>query len=605
VVVEEYLPGQEVSIFAICDGTRAVALEPARDYKRHRDHDKGPNTGGMGCYAPSPYLTPELIGEVQRRILQPTIDGMRRRGTPYVGVLYAGLMLTSAGPRVLEFNCRFGDPETQVLLPLLETDLAEICDACINGRLGEMNIHWRPAHCVAVVMASGGYPGPYEKGKPIAGIAAAEANADISVFHAGTQLVDGQPVTSGGRVLAVTATASSRSQARDRAYQALRNIRFECAQYRSDIARGSESHAQPVMAPADLDISSTSPFSSAYADAGVDISAGSRTVELMLEAVKSTYTPAVLAGVGPFGGLFSASELCSAKDPVLVASTDGVGTKTMIAEQMGVYDTVGQDIVNHCLNDTLVQGARPLFFFDYVASGKLVPEHIATVVGGCARACREIGCALLGGETAEMPGVYKPGTFDLVGTMVGWVERERIIDGGRVRAGDICIGLPSSGLHTNGYSLARRVFAPVGWDTVLPELGCPVGEALLEPHRAYLGEVEGLWEAGIDILAMAHITGGGFIENVPRVLPGGIGVTIDTTAWDMPPIFQLIQKMGNVSHSELYRVLNNGIGLVVIVRPAEVDAALRALRGKTHPSGQAVVIGETRAWDGVAPRVQL
>ncbi|MCJ7736131.1 MAG: phosphoribosylformylglycinamidine cyclo-ligase, partial [Anaerolineae bacterium] len=324
----------------------------------------------------------------------------------------------------------------------------------------------------------------------------------------------------------------------------------------------------------------------------------------MLDAVKTTYTPAVLAGVGAFGGLYSASELCAAKDPVLVASTDGVGTKTMIAEQMGVYDTVGQDIVNHCLNDTLVQGAHPLFFFDYFASGKIVPEHVAAVVGGCAKACREIGCALLGGETAEMPGVYKPGTFDLVGTMVSWVERDQIIDGSRVRAGDICIGLPSSGLHTNGYSLARRIFADVGWNTVLPELGRPLGEVLLDPHRAYLGEVEALWEAGIDILAMAHITGGGFIENIPRVLPDGIGMTIDTAAWEMPAIFQLIQKMGNVSYNEMYRVLNTGIGLVVIVGASQAAAALRALQGKAHPSGQAVVIGETRAWDGNMPRVQ-
>ena len=208
----------------------------------------------------------------------------------------------------------------------------------------------------------------------------------------------------------------------------------------------------------------------------------------MRAAVESTYTPAVLGGIGAFGGQMALDDVCL-HDAVLVASADGVGTKTMIAEAMGRYDTVGHDIVNHCVNDVLVQGARPLFFLDYIASGKLEPDVIVSVVSGCAAACRAVGCVLIGGETAEMPGVYKPGSFDLVGTLVGWAPREALIDGRDVRPGDVCLGLPSSGLHTNGYSLARRVFADVGWDTVFPELGCSVGEALLAPHRAYLARI--------------------------------------------------------------------------------------------------------------------
>ncbi len=338
---------------------------------------------------------------------------------------------------------------------------------------------------------------------------------------------------------------------------------------------------------------------SAYAATGVDIEAGNRAVELMREAVRSTYTPAVLAGIGSFGGLFALEEVLQARDPVLVASTDGVGTKTMIAGAMGRYDTVGHDIVNHCMNDILVQGARPLFFLDYVAAGKLDPEQIAAIVGGCAEACKALGCALIGGETAEMPGVYRPGTFDLVGAMVGWAERDAIVDGSEVRPGDVCLGLSSSGLHTNGYSLVRRIFADVGWERVLPEVGRPLGEVLLTPHKAYLKEFEMLVEAGVTIKAMAHITGGGFIDNIPRVLPSAVGVAVDRTAWEVPVIFRLIQERGQIDEMEMYWVFNMGIGMVLLVAAEEVQQALDAL------SGEAVVMGQAVPWDGSEPRVRL
>ena len=597
VLIEECLSGEEASFLAFSDGHTVVPMPVARDYKRIGDNDTGPNTGGMGGYAPSSFVSPELIAEVQRRVLQPTVDGMRRRGIPYVGVLYAGLMLTETGPRVLEFNCRFGDPETQVLLPLLETDLVNIFEACVAGRLADLAIQWRDAHTVSVVMASGGYPGAYAADKPITGIPAAARLPDVVVFHAGTRgRPDGAIATNGGRVLAVTASGPTLDAARDRAYAAVDEIAFDGAQYRRDIAAGAGR----------ADVRKDEPASgSAYAASGVDIEAKARAFEMMLKAVESTYTPSVLAGMGPFGGLFSAAEICGATDPVLVTSIDGVGTKTMIAEAMGIYDTVGQDIVNHCLNDTLVQGARPLLFLDYVASGRLVAEQIAAIVSGCATACRELGCALIGGETAEMPGVYRPGAIDLVGVMLGWVERDAIIDGRSVRPGDICLGLSSSGLHTNGYSLARRVFADVGWDTILPELGRPVGEVLLTPHRAYLSEVEALWAAGVEIKAMAHITGGGFVDNIPRVLPGNVGVRLDRHAWTIPPIFRLIQKLGDVADDEIYRVLNMGIGLVIIVAPEQADIALGTLAHLTDQPAPAAVIGETVAWDSRGPRVLL
>jgi phosphoribosylaminoimidazole synthetase len=341
---------------------------------------------------------------------------------------------------------------------------------------------------------------------------------------------------------------------------------------------------------------------SAYRAAGVDIEAGNRAVELMKEAVRRTYTPAVLTDVGSFGGLFSLEEVLEAEDPVLVSSTDGVGTKTMIAAAMGRYGTVGHDIVNHCINDVLVQGARPLFFLDYIAAGTLHPEQIAAIVGGCAEACQASGCALIGGETAEMPGIYQPGTFDLVGTLVGWVEREAVIDGRSVEPGDVCLGLRSTGLHTNGYSLARHVLSDLshaGWETVPPELGRPVGEVLLTPHKAYLGEFQDLLDAGVTVKAMAHITGGGFVDNVPRVLPDDVGVAIDRAAWEVPAIFRLIQERGGVDEMEMYHVFNMGVGMVVIVSPGQIDAALGAL------GEEGVVIGEAVAWDGQGPRVSL
>jgi phosphoribosylamine--glycine ligase/phosphoribosylformylglycinamidine cyclo-ligase len=595
VVIEECLTGEEASLLAFSDGKTVVPMLPARDYKRAHDDDQGPNTGGMGCYAPSPYLPPAMVNEVLERVLQPAVDGMRRRGTPYVGVLYAGLMLTDDGPRVLEFNCRFGDPEAQVILPLLESDLVDVLLACLDGRLDETEVRWRSGHTVCVVKASGGYPVDYEVGKGITGVEDADALPDTVVFQAGTESKDGALLTAGGRVLSVAAIAPSLDEAREKAYAGLERIQFEGAQYRSDIATGAPPSGASVP-------EGNGSAGSAYAAAGVDIEAGNRAVELMREAVRDTYTPAVLTGIGSFGGLFALEDVLQARNPVLVSSTDGVGTKTMIAAAMGRYDTVGHDLVNHCINDVLAQGARPLFFLDYIAAGRLDPAQIAAIVGGCAEACRASGCALIGGETAEMPGVYRPGTFDLVGTLVGWVERDAIVDGSNVEPGDVCLGLRSTGLHTNGYSLARRVFSDVaeaGWETVVPELGRPVGEVLLTPHKAYLDEFEALVEAEVTIKAMAHVTGGGFVDNVPRVLPGDVGVVVNRRAWDVPTIFRLIQKRGTVDEMEMYHVFNMGIGMVLIVSSDEADGALETL------GQEAVVIGEAVSWDGEGARVRL
>jgi len=328
---------------------------------------------------------------------------------------------------------------------------------------------------------------------------------------------------------------------------------------------------------------------SAYAQAGVDIAAGQQATAMMKEAVQATYGPEVLAGLGAFGGLFDAGSLQKMASPVLVASTDGVGTKTKVASQMGRWDTVGQDIVNHCVNDILVQGARPLFFLDYVASARLDPEEISMVVQGAAIACRQAGCALLGGETAEMPGVYQEGEFDLVGTVVGVVEKSKVLDGSNIEVGDIILGLPSTGLHTNGYSLARKILGGFDWRTRHPQLGCSIGEALLAVHRSYLQPVQQLWEAEVQVRGLAHITGGGIIDNLPRIFPQGIGAVIQRGTWPEPPIFGLIQSEGDIPSEEMFHVFNMGLGMLVIVPPEQAELAESTLPGDIFSVGKIIV----------------
>jgi phosphoribosylformylglycinamidine cyclo-ligase len=291
-----------------------------------------------------------------------------------------------------------------------------------------------------------------------------------------------------------------------------------------------------------------------------------------------------LGGVGLFGGLF---QLEGYKEPVLVSSVDGVGTKLKLATALGKFDTIGIDIVNHCVNDILTLGAEPLFFLDYIAVGKLVPERIEAIVKGMADACSYVGCALIGGETAEMPGFYPEGDFDLVGFIVGAVERGSIIDGSAIKEGDVIIGLPSSGLHTNGYSLVRKVFGtePKTLNAFYPELGRTLGEELLEPHLCYYRELKPLLP---HLKGIAHITGGGLFDNLSRILPPGMALKVEKGSWDIPPIFTLIQRKGDVAEQEMFRVFNMGIGMALIASPPDVSRFLNSLKG-------AKVIGEITA----------
>jgi phosphoribosylformylglycinamidine cyclo-ligase len=317
-----------------------------------------------------------------------------------------------------------------------------------------------------------------------------------------------------------------------------------------------------------------------YREAGVDVDEARRAVELIGRAAAATATPSVLAGIGGFGSLFRFDPE-PYPDPVLVASTDGVGTKLKVAVALGRHDTIGVDLVNHCINDIAVQGADPLFFLDYLATGSLHAEVAEQIVSGIAAACVASGVALVGGETAEMPDLYHGDDYDLAGFIVGVVARADLVNGSGVRAGDALIGLPSSGLHTNGYSLVRRLLPPDEWSRGATGLDGTIGDALLEPHRCYLDDIRALRRslrsAGADVGAFAHITGGGWIDNIPRTLPSGLGVEVEAGSWRVPPIFSLIQERGDIADGEMVRTFNLGIGLTAVVRSDMVETALSAL----------------------------
>ena len=320
-----------------------------------------------------------------------------------------------------------------------------------------------------------------------------------------------------------------------------------------------------------------------YRAAGVDLESADCAVDLIKSHARTTFNDRALSDIGAFSGLY---QLGQYRNPVLVSSTDGVGTKVRIASLMDRYDTVGIDLVNHCINDSLVCGARPLFFLDYLAMGKVEPSRAGDLAKGLASACSDAGCVLIGGETAEMPGIYSGDDFDLAGFIVGVVEKDELIDGSSIRSGDTLLGLPSNGLHTNGFSLVRRVFdidrSPSVLDTYLPELDRSLGDELLTPHLSYLPHMEDRLGS---VKGLAHITGGGLPGNVPRILPGGLAARFDIAAWELPAIFKLVQERGGISIDEMYRVFNMGIGMVIVCSSADSDELVKGIPGAT-------VIGE-------------
>ena len=349
------------------------------------------------------------------------------------------------------------------------------------------------------------------------------------------------------------------------------------------------------MAPASGESSVGGLSAPSYRDSGVDVDAAADVKSRIADLVARTHGPQVLGGVGGFGALYSLSGF---REPVLVSSTDGVGTKSKIAAALGRYDGLGEDVVNACVNDVIVCGATPAYFLDYIGVGELDAAVVEDLLSGMVRACETAGCALIGGETAQMPGVYAEGDFDLVGFAVGVVERDEILDPADVEIGDVLVGLPSSGLHTNGYSLVRRVFDldddPSPLYRHRPELGRTLGEELLEPHLSYVSTVR---RVRADVKSIAHVTGGGLIENLPRALPDGTAASLDRRAWDVPPIFSVIQSAGEISDDEMFRVFNMGLGMVLVCDSAKASALAAELPG-------AKIVGEVTAASG-QPRVRL
>lgn len=570
VVIEELLLGDELSVLTFCDGYSFRSLPLAQDHKRIFDGDQGPNTGGMGCYAPTNITTKELTDKIDKEILEPTFQGMRREKQPFRGVLFTGLMITPNGPKVLEYNVRFGDPETQTVLPLLsaETDLAEIMLACANGYLDNINITVEPKFSATVVLAAGGYPGSYAKGTPMA---VATPPAGSTIFHAGTVLDGTQLKTSGGRVIAINSVSDSLRSAVDASYAALASnvISFEGAFFRKDIAhrafRNTTTNTQPSMT---------------YAQAGVSIQAGNDFVEQIKKAVASTARPGADAQIGGFGGELDLAAAGYTNSPILVGAIDGVGTKLAIAQSVQKHDTVGIDLVAMNVNDLIVQGATPLMFLDYYGCSKLNLPHAAAFVEGVAEGCRQAGCALVGGETAEMPGMYQGEDYDAAGCAVGAVTKEEMLpQKAAMVEGDVLLGLGSNGVHSNGFSLVRRIVAAAGleytssapWDT-----SKTVGESLLTPTKIYVKE---LLPVVRHVRGLAHITGGGLLENVPRMLPDHLAAEIDFGSWTIPPVFEWLKKAGNIEPTEMCRTFNSGIGMVIAVEASKVDVVTSALEG--------------------------
>ncbi|SPO02734.1 probable bifunctional purine biosynthetic protein [Cephalotrichum gorgonifer] len=579
IVIEEFLEGQELSILTFCDGTNFQSLPAAQDHKRIFDGDLGPNTGGMGCYAPTPISTPELMDLVNREILEPTFRGMRRERNPFVGVLFTGLMITKDGPRVLEYNVRFGDPETQTVLPLLpaSTDLADVMLCCISGCLDAVDLKVEDKFSATVVVASGGYPGSYAKGTPMT--VRTPSSPSINIFHAGTALDGTQLKTSGGRVIAASAVASTLESAVSEAYAGVSHIEFEGKFYRKDIAHRA---LRPVASEG-----------LTYAQAGVSIDAGNALVERIRAAVSSTRRPGADAEIGGFGGELDLSRAGFPGGPILVGAIDGVGTKLMIAQAMDKHDTVGIDLVAMNVNDLVVQGAEPLMFMDYYGCSKLDVASAASFVEGVAKGCAQAGCALVGGETAEMPGLYHGKDYDAAGAAVGTVTADsRLPRMDDMTEGDVILGLASSGVHSNGFSLVRKILSRAGLALTDPAPWDPsisAGESLLTPTRIYVRSLLSLPKGSLK--GMAHITGGGLLENPPRTIPSHLAAEIDLQSWNRLPVFEWLQKAGGVSDVEMARAFNNGVGMILVVgaeKAEEVTKGLEALGEKVNRLGRLV-----------------
>lgn len=609
VVIEELLNGQELSFLSFSDGYTIKSLLPAQDHKRVFDNDQGPNTGGMGCYAPTPVANQKLIDEVHQTILQPTIDGMRADRIPFKGLLFTGIMVTKDGPKVLEYNARFGDPETQTLLPLMDGDLAEIMIACTDGYLDSVDVKCKPGNSVTVVATAAGYPGPYDRGDVITIDSHVLRSADNLIFHAGTSTSSASLQTSGGRVIATTSIAPSLDEALSGAYKTMSTIHWPGMHYRKDIAHRALSHRRVFPAQPKHGTNMT------YASAGVSIENGNTFVERIKPLVVSTARPGASAELGGFGGSFSLWDADYKEPPTMVSGTDGVGTKLKIAQAIGKHDTIGIDLLAMCANDVAVMGAEVLWFLDTYSCHTLDVDVAVEVVKGVVAGCIEAGCTLIGGETAEMGDTYKPNEYDIVGTTTGAIARgnKALPDKEGMRSGDVLLGLASSGCHSNGFSLIQKIIAKADltlWDKAPWDPNLTVGESLLTPTRIYVKPLFDAVQKNL-VKGMAHITGGGLIENIPRTLPKDLAADLDAAKWELPKVFRWLKYAGGVQNEELARVFNMGLGMVLVIGQDQLQAAVDLLQshGETvnivgrlveRESEGCMIRGMEENWNGTA-----
>ena len=579
VVVEEFLEGEELSVLTFCDGYTIRSLPPAQDHKRALDGDQGPNTGGMGAYAPTHLATPELVASIDRDIVQPTIDAMRDEGMPFRGILFTGLMITKDGPKVLEYNVRGGDPETQTLLPLLsdDTDLAKVMLACAEGWLTGATLKIKPGAAATVVACAEGYPGSYAKNRQMH---VHKPATDTYIFQAGTIRDDKGLWSVGGRVIAATATGANLEEAVAKAYKGIDNIKFQGMQFRKDIAHRAFSAQKKQRRASDAPLT--------YASAGVSIDAGNTLVQNIKKHVKRTIRPGAEGEIGGFGGAFDMSKLGKPGFPTIVTCCDGVGTKLKVAFATNIHDTVGIDLVAMSVNDLIVQGAEPLAFVDTYTCSTLDVNTCEAFVKGVADGCEQSNCTLVGGETAEMPGLLASTEYDAVGTAVGWIDtgsgRKVLPDLESMQEGDVLLGLASSGLHSNGFSLVRKIIERkrLSWDDNAPwDSDSKVGRSILTPTRIYVKPLLEVVRKDF-IKGMSHITGGGLVENVPRMLPKHLTAEIDVSTWERPAIFTWLQDAGKVNIEEMSRTFNNGIGMVVVVSDIAHGEVKRVLEAQSE-----------------------
>ncbi|CAM2096945.1 unnamed protein product [Caretta caretta] len=565
VVIEELLEGEELSCLCFTDGVTVAPMPLVQAHKRLIDGDEGPNTAGMGAYCPAPQIPEALLEKIKDSILQHVVDGMRQQGTTYVGVLQTGLMRTKDDVKILNFNCHFGDPQCQVILPLLKNDFYEVIQATIDGKLCSCMPAWSENRtAVSVVMASEGYPGDYAKGLEVTGLRQAR-ELGVEVFHAGTAMEGDKVVTNGGRVLTVTAIKEDLMSALEEANKGVATIRFKGAIFRKDIAYRAIAFLQRSVGLVHDDVSVYTLTSSA----------------LINQSEPPTATGSRSGSHADLGGSTDLFDLKATgyDDPILVSRAKGIGTKLQIAQMCKKHDTLGQDLVAMCVNDILAQGAEPLFFLNYFACGKLDTEVAQAVIAGTAEACKKAGCTLLGRETAELPGIYSPGEYDLAGFAVGAVERgQMFLQLERVAEGDVIIGLASSGIHSHGFSLVRKILlmSSLHYSSPVPG-GCgdqPLGELLLTPTKIYSKALLPVLRSG-HVKAFAPIAGGGLLESIPRILPESFSVFLDAYSWRIPEIFSWLQTEGNLSEEEMARTFNCGIGAVLV---ADKELAQQVLK---------------------------